>query len=223
MKFPFYVLISILIFTSCNKITDKNITDDPKDTISPPKSIPIDKNCLKKIEGYKNRYGVVFSNYYQDESLGFDYDNNKTIDTIAVLKPFYKNAIDDCYPVDSEYDFPILIIAKTIKNRSTLYKIYKNVLNNNGANYYEEIVINNNGFFIRKDVNGNNGFYTKTYVSFKQNDFYVDSISVESWGRNQYKRSLKYTNKNFAFSKYRRTDIDSIRTVLDKDFHSKRY
>ncbi|UWY29902.1 hypothetical protein N4T20_08140 [Flavobacterium sp. TR2] len=216
MKLTLYMFTIILFFISCSKIANNSTSDNPKDTIKIPKSSSIEKNCLEQIQGYEDRYGIIFSNYYQDEPLSFDFDNNKTIDTLAILKPFYKNGIGDCYPKNSDSDFPILIIAKTIKNRSDFYKIYKNVLQNNEANYYEKIVIDSNGFVISKDITGNNGFYTKTYVSFKSNDFYVDSISVESWGFHQYQKTLKYKNKAFALSRYKRTDIDSIRTILDK-------
>lgn len=217
MKFPFYIFIVSLFFISCTKIGNKNINDDnPKDTIKKPKNISVEENCLEQVSSYKNRYGVVFSNYYQDEPFSFDFDNNKTIDTIAVLKPYYESSENDCFPNNSEFDFPILLISKTINKKSKIYKIYKNVLKSNTPVYYEEIKINKNGFIVSKDLTGNTGFYTKTYVSFKENDFYVDSISVESWGWKQYKKTVQFENKTFEFSKYKRTDIDSIRTVLDK-------
>ncbi|MCD0473332.1 hypothetical protein LPB87_02880 [Flavobacterium sp. EDS] len=218
MKFIFYIFITILFFISCSKITNKNISDNPKDTIKAPKSIFIEKkNCLEQIQGYKDRYGIIFSNYYQDEPLSFDFDNNKTIDTIAVLKPSYENGIGDCYSENSDSDFPVLLISKTINKKSKIFKIYKNALKCNTPVYYEEIKINKSGFIISKDFTGNNGFYTKTYVSFSNNDFYVDSISIESWGWKQYRKTIKFKNKAFELSKYKRTDIDSIRNVLDKD------
>ncbi|MBS7254679.1 hypothetical protein [Flavobacterium branchiicola] len=217
MKFPFYIFTIILVFISCNKIGSKNIEDIPKDTIKTPKNIAVKKNCLEQIQGYKDRYGITFSNYYQDEPLSLDFDDSKTIDTIAVLKPYYESSKDECFPDNSEFDFPILLISKTINKKSKIFKIYKNILKCNTPVYYEEIKINKSGFIIFKDLTGNSGYYTKTYVSFKQNDFYVDSLSVESWGWKQYTKTFKYTDKSFSFSKYKRTDIDSIRNLLDKD------
>ncbi|MCV9931497.1 hypothetical protein OIU80_04320 [Flavobacterium sp. LS1R47] len=218
MKFIFYIFITILFFISCSKNTNKNIGDNQKDTIKAPKNSFIEKkNCLEQIQGYKDRYGIIFSNYYQDEPLSFDFDNNKTIDTIAVLKSSYENGIGDCYPENSDSDFPVLLISKTINKKSKIFKIYNNVLKCNTPVYYEEIKINKSGFVISKDLIGNNGFYTKTYVSFRTNDFYVDSISAESWGWKQYKKTIQFKNKTFKLSKYKRTDIDSIRNILDKD------
>lgn len=216
MKLTLYIFTIILFFISCSKIANNNASDNPKDTIKIPKSSSIEKNCLEQIQGYEDRYGIVFSNYYQGEPLSFDFDNNKTRDTIAVLKPYYESSEDDCFPNNSEFDFPILLISKTINKKSEIFKIYKNVLKCNTPVYYEEIKINKSGFIISKDLIGNSGFYTKTYVSFKTNDFYVDSISVESWGWKQYKKTIQFKNKTFELSRYKRTDIDSIRTILDK-------
>jgi len=217
MKFPFYIFIVSVFFISCNKIGNKNIKDNPKDTIKKPKNISIEENCLEQVRGYKDRYGVIFSNYYHDEPLSFDFDNNKTIDTITILKPYYESSENDCFPNNSEFDFPILLISKSINKKSKIFKIYKNVLKSSTPVYYEEIKISKSGFIICKDLTGNSGFYTKTYISFKENDLYVDSISVESWGWKQYKKTVKFKNKAFELSKYKRTDIDSIRNVLDKD------
>ncbi|WP_264554010.1 hypothetical protein [Flavobacterium sp. N2038] len=217
MKFPFYIYITILVFISCSKKANKNTSDKLKDTIEAPKNSFLEKKCLAQIQGYKDRYGIIFSNYYQDISLNFDFDNNKTIDTLAVLKPFYENGIDDCYPKNSDSDFPILLISKTINKKSEIFKIYKNVLKCNTPVYYEEIKINKSGFVISKDLMGNSGFYTKTYVSFKANEFYVDSINVESWGWKQYKKTLKFADTSFPLSNYKRTDIDSIRNLLNNN------
>jgi hypothetical protein len=215
MKFPFCIFTIILVFISCNKIGRKNVEDIPKDTIKIPGNISVEKNCLGQIQGYKDKYGITFSNYYQDEALSLDFDDNKTIDTIAVLKPYYESSKDDCFPNNSEFDFPILLISKTINKKSKIFKIYKNVLKCNTPAYYEEIKINKSGFIIFKDLTGNSGFYTKTYVSFKTNDFYVDSINVESWGWKQYKKTINFKNKTFELSKYNRTYIDSIRKHSD--------
>jgi hypothetical protein len=217
MKFLFLISILILFFISCNKIGNKNIRDNSKGTIEKPNNISVEENCLEQVCSYKDGYGVIFSNYYKDEPLSFDFDNNKTIDTITILKPYHESTENDCFPNNSEFDFPILLISKTINKKSKIFKIYKNVLKSNTPVYYEEIKINKIGFIISKDFTGNSGYYTKTYISFKENDFYVDSISVESWGLHQYEKSIKFKNKSFKLSKYKRTDIDSIRTVLDKD------
>ncbi|KQB40457.1 hypothetical protein [Flavobacterium aquidurense] len=215
MKFLFSIFTIILVFISCNKIGSTNIEDIPKDTIKIPENISVEKNCLEKVQGYKNRYGIVFSNYYNDESLGIDFDNNKTIDTVTVLKPYYENNIDDCYSDNLEFDFPILLISKTINKKSKIFKIFKNVLKSNTPVYYEEITTNKSGFVISKDITGNNGFYTKTYVSFKYNNLYIDSLYVESWGLHQYKKTIRFRNKAFELSRYKRTDVDSVRNVLD--------
>lgn len=215
MKFPFCIITIILVFISCNKIGSKNFEDILNDTIKIPTTISVEKNCLEQIQGYRDRYGITFSNYYQDEPLSLDFDDNKTIDTIAVLKPYYENNKDDCFPNNSEFDFPILLISKTINKKSKIFKIYKNVLKCNTPVYYEEIKINKSGFIIFKDLTGNSGFYTKTYVSFKANDFYVDSINVESWGWKQYKKTINFKNKTFELSKYNRTYVDSIRNNSD--------
>lgn len=215
MKFPFCIFTIILVFISCNKIGRKNVEEIPKDTIKIPGNISVERNCLEQIQGYKDKYGITFSNYYQDEPLSLDFDDNKTIDTIAVLKPYYESSKNDCFPNNSEFDFPILLISKTINKKSKIFKIYKNVLKCNTPVYYEEIKINKSGFIISKDLTGNSGFYTKTYVSFKANDFYVDSINVESWGWKQYKKTINFKNKTFELSKYNRTYIDSIRKHSD--------
>jgi hypothetical protein len=220
MQYNLYALLLVVIFSSCGDKIEKdmalNLSDIPKDTIQIPKNIKIDVSCIDQIKGYKNRYGIVFSNYYRNESLSVDFDGNQTQDSITILKPFYGNSIDDCYPENAEYDFPILLISKTINNKSKFFKIYKDILKNNEANYYEEIYIRNNGFIISKDYNGNNGFFSKTFVSYKEPNFYVDSINVESWGEYQYKKTLKFKNETLEFSKYKRTDIDSIRAVLSR-------
>lgn len=216
-QFPIYILIITIFFISCNKNKSKIIDEAPKDTIKIPINTNIQKHCLNQTKGFKNKYGIVFSNYYRDESLSLDFDNNTTIDTIAILKPYYEHGIDGCYSANSESDFPFLLISKTNYNKSIFFKIYKNVLTINGANYYEKVNIKNNSLIISKDYNGNNGFFSKTFISFKENDFYVDSISVESWGWHQYEKLIKFKNKSFKLSKYKRTDIDSIRTVLNKD------
>lgn len=216
MKFPVYIFTIIFVFISCNNIGGKNIENIPKDTINMPENICVEKNSLEKVQGYKNKYGITFSNYYQDEPLSFDFDKNKTIDTIVVLKPYYENGKGDCYPENLDSHFPILLISKTINKKSKIFKILKNVLKCSTPAYYEEITTNKTGFIISKDLIGNNGFYTKTYVSFKYNNFYVDSIYVESWGWHQYEKTIRLRNKAFELSRYKRTDIDSIRKILDK-------
>lgn len=221
MKYNLYLLLLSIILFSCNNKTEKNVIlhspDLSRDTLFGPKNNLFKKKCLDQVKGYKNKYGIVYSNYYRDQPIPFDFDNNKIVDTIVVLKPFYVNGFDGCFPNNAEFDFPILLVSKTINRKSKIFKIYKNVLKCNTPVYYEEIKINKSGFIISKDLTGNSGFYTKTYVSFKHNDFYVDSISVESWGWKQYTKTLKYTSKSFKFSKYKRTDIDSIRNLLDND------
>ncbi|MFH7017536.1 hypothetical protein [Flavobacterium sp. FlaQc-47] len=218
MKHYLLTLILLIFLISCNYKTKKEniliIKDQPKDTIYLPKNMAITKTCQDQVKGYKNKYGIIFSNYYTDEHYNLNFGNDKIIDTIAVLKPFYQKNIDDCYPKNAEYDFPILIVSD-IDNKGKKNKIYRNILKNNEANYYEEISVKKDGFIISKDYNGNNGFYTKTYVSFKQNDFYVDSISVESWGEHQYKKTIKFKSRTFELSKYNRTYIDSIRKHFD--------
>ena len=216
-EIPILYIYRLFNFISCNKIENKNIKDNPKDTVKKPKKISVEENCLEQVRGYKNKYGIVFSNYYRDQPISFDFDNNKIIDTIVVLKPYYESNEDDCFPNNSEFDFPILLISKTINKKSEIFKIYKNVLKCNTPVYYEEIKINKSGFIISKDLTGNNGFYTKTFVSFKQNDFYVDSVRVESWGLKQYKKTLKFADTSFPLSNYKRTDIDSIRTLLNNN------
>lgn len=210
----------VILFISCNKKIEKNEISNKKvaspDTIFKPKNSTVEKHCLDQVKGYKSKYGIVLSNYYRDEPLSFDFDNNRTIDTIVVLKPYYERSENDCFPNNSEFDFPILLISKTINKKSKFFKIYKNILKCNTPIYYEEIKINKSGFIIYKDLTGNNGFYTKTYVSFKANDFYVDSISVESWGWKQYEKTIKFKNKTFELSRYKRTDIDSIREHYDR-------
>jgi len=217
MKLSFYIFIMSLFFISCNKIRKENVKDNPKDTIKKPKNIYVAENCLEQVSSYRNRYGIIFSNYYQDDPLSFDLDNNTTIDTLAVLRPYYESSENDCFSNNSEFDFPILLISKTVNKKSKIFKIFKNALRCNTPVYYEEIKTTTSGFIISKDLTGNNGFYTKTYVSFKKNDFYVDSISIESWGDKQYEKTFKYVDKNFDFANYKRTDIDSIRNSLDKD------
>ncbi|MDY0986089.1 hypothetical protein SOM12_01600 [Flavobacterium sp. CFBP9031] len=172
---------------------------------------------MDQVKGYKNKYGIIFSNYYRDQPIPFDFDDNKTIDTIVVLKPYYESSNDDCFPNNSEFDFTILLISKTTHGKSKVFKTYKNALKCNTPTYYEEIITTKNGFVISKDITGNNSFYTKTYISFKANEFYVDSINVESWGWKQYKKTLKYTDTSFPLSNFKRTDIDSIRTLLDSN------
>lgn len=220
MKLNLYYLIIIIVFISCSKKLEKNqissLQNISIDTIKMPKNIRIGTSCLNQIKGYKKRYGIVFSNYYREESLSIDFDNNKTIDTIVILKPFYENSIDNCYPKNAEYDFPILLISKTI-NKNKFFKIYKNILTSNGPNSYEEIIINNSGFIISKEINGNNGFFSKIYISYQEPNFYVDSINVESWGEYQYKKLIKFKNKTFELSRYKRTDIDSIRNISNKN------
>jgi hypothetical protein len=214
MRISIYVFI--IIFISCHTNKDKTVEKISNDTIDIPKNIALEKHCQEQTKGYKNKYGIIFSNYYRDEPQSLDFDNNKTADTIVVLKPYYENSIDGCYSADSDSDFPFLVVSKTIDNKSIFFRIYKNALTINGENYYEEVYIKNNGFIISKDYNGNNGFFSKTFISFKKNNFYVDSISVDSWGRHQYKKTFKFKYKTFLLSKYKRTDIDSIRNVLDK-------
>ncbi|MEN2489576.1 hypothetical protein AAYQ05_17365 [Flavobacterium sp. B11] len=180
MRFTFYLFFIILFLISCSKIVDKSISNSPKDTINVQKNNLSEKKCLDQITGYKDKYGIVFSNYYKDQPIPFDFDNNKTVDTIVILKPYYESNKENCFPDNSEFDFPMLLISKTINKKSEIFKIFKNVLKCNTPIYYEEIKINRSGFIIFKDLIGNNGSYTKTYVSFKSNEFYVDSINVES-------------------------------------------
>ncbi|SCY49596.1 hypothetical protein SAMN02927916_2300 [Flavobacterium anhuiense] len=221
MKYYLYLLLLSIILFSCNSKIEKNVIlnshDLSKDTLFSPKNNLLEKKCLDQVKGYKNKYGIILSNYYTDQPIPFDFDNNKTVDTIVVLKPYYESNEENCFPNNSEFDFPILLISKTINKKSEIFKIYKNVLKCNTPVYYEEIKINNSGFIISKDLIGNSGFYTKTYISFNANDFYVDSINVESWGWKQYKKTLKFTETNFPLSNYKRTDIDSIRTLLDNN------
>ncbi|WP_427873523.1 hypothetical protein [Flavobacterium sp. MMS24-S5] len=221
MKYNLYLLLLSIILSSCNNKIEKNVIlnshDLSRDTLFRPKNNLLEKKCLDQIKGYKNRYGIIFSNYYTDQPIPFDFDNNKTIDTIVVLKPYYESSNDDCFPNNSEFDFPILLISKTINKKSTIFKIYKNVLECNTPAYYEKIKINKSGFIVFKELTGNSGFYTKTYISFKANEFYVDSINVESWGQKQYRKTLKYADTSFSLSNFKRTDIDSIRTLLDKN------
>ncbi|WP_119792225.1 hypothetical protein [Flavobacterium anhuiense] len=220
MKYYLYLLLSIIFF-SCNNKIEKNVIlhshDLSSDTLFSPKNNLLEKKCLDQVKGYKNKYGIIFSNYYRDQPIPFDFDDNKTIDTIVVLKPYYESSNDNCFPNNSEFDFPILLISKTTHGKSKVFKTYKNALKCNTPTYYEEIITTKNSFVISKDITGNNSFYTKTYISFKSNEFYVDSINVESWGWKQYKKTLKYTDTSFPLSNFKRTDIDSIRTLLDSN------
>lgn len=220
MKCNLYLLFLLIILFSCNNKIEKNVdlhlNHLSKDTLFEPKNNLLEKKCLDQVKGYKDKYGIVFSNYYRDQPIPFDFDNNKIVDTIVILTPFYKDGFDGCFPNNSEFDFPILLISKTTEGKSKVFKTYIDALKCNTSVYYEEITTTKNGFIISKDITGNNGFYTKTYISFKHNDFYVDSISVESWGFLRYQKTLKFINKTFTLSRYKRTDIDSIRTVLNK-------
>lgn len=223
MRYLICICSLFIFYSSCCKNKNESIIVEKQkcyDTINKPSIFFLENHCLAKVKGFKKKYGIVFSNYYCDEPLSIDFDNNSIIDTIAILKPFYQNDVDStCYPENLEIDSPFLVISKTIDSNSVFLKVYKNLLSNNRANFYEELNIINNGFIISNEYNGNNGFFSKTYISFKESNFYVDSINVESWGQYQYQKTIKFKNKKFNLSKYKRIYIDSIRSNFNKLSH----
>ena len=215
-----YLIITLFIFLlSCkenqNAISSKNILVD---SIKPPNKIIIKQNCINKTKGYYERFGLIISNFYQPiRTSSIDFNNDGENDTIAIMKPFYMQQNEyKCFSSKTDSD-NILVFAKTIKNKSVFFKKYSKVISLKDENLgIEDIESKTNGFTINGDWGHSNKLFSSVYVSYKNNDFYVDSLKIESWGIHQYNRTYKYDNLAYPLSKYKREVIDSLQSVNEK-------
>ena len=219
MKSTYLIFALFIIFSSC-KENQKALSSNKilLDSIKCPKDIIIKENCVHKTKGYYERFGLIISNYYNTiETNTTDYDKDGYLDTIAIIKPFYKVQSEyQCYPSESNSD-NILVIIKTVKTKNVFFKKFTKVLSIKDENLgIEDIESNVNGFVISGDWGHSNKLFSSVYVSYKKNDFYVDSLKIESLGIHQYNRTYKYDNLAYPLSKYKREVIDSLQSVNEK-------
>jgi hypothetical protein len=220
MKSIYYAFIICIVLFSC-KENQNTLQENRKvilDSVNRPKKVLLNDICLKKTNGYYQRFGVEISNYYRAiKTTPIDFNKDGEIDTIAIIKPFYILPNEyKCFPTNTNDD-NILIISQTIKNRSILFKKYDKVIAIKDENLgIEEIKSISNGFIVNGDWGHSNKLFSSIYISYNNNNFFVDSLKIESWGLKQYSKTYKHDNLIYPLSKYKRGIVDSLQTVNEK-------
>jgi len=199
---------------SCGRKSEMTIQkSSKKDTIYNP--IPNDSECNSRITGYYDKYGVVISNFYPYSNIKtFDYylDGNK--DSLVILRPFYSNNNDLENSCEITKNDKVLLISKVVNSKVIKTDKFYNILSNNSFFLgSKEIKTYKNNFSISGNWGHSNKFYSDIYISAKRDNFYVDSIRIESDGKYQYSKSYQIKMKIGDFN---RMILDSLRMLNEK-------
>ncbi len=220
MKILNLYLFLIFLFISCGK---KNIEIESHelvsvDTINPEYKLPMNKSCNKISEGYYNRYGLVISNFFEvTRTLPIDLNNDKLIDTLAILTPLSliptaeKGGV--CFRKDTTEN-RLLIGIYNFKNRQKLYFNYPNVIANTSSSAWggcEKMAIDKNGFVLKGYRGQGCVFDYNIYVLVENKELYIDSIRLNSSCSKQKSLLLNYKGKSLKLSDFNRKVIDSIK------------
>lgn len=180
MNIKIFLFFILLVFISCFDIKSTTKNKIKLDTIhSPITNLTESDECKIYSKGYYSRYGAVISNFYLYSNFTtLDYDKDGDLDSLVILRPFYyNNALDN--NCNMNINDKLFLVGEVENNKIIRTIKYRNVLSKESSFLgTEEIEIHNNIFSINGDWGHSNKFYSKIYISFKENNFYIDSIYI---------------------------------------------
>jgi hypothetical protein len=139
----------------------------------------------------KNRFGFpTIDSMNIMDILPIDWDKDGLVDTIAILEPM---------DIETREKDRVLILSKTLQNGSKLYKRYDKILCNDSD------LLGLNG-----DWGHNHKTYTNIFIAYKKNNFFVDSIKIETSGDSDTNYEKTYPYHNFPLDNYKRETIGSL-------------
>lgn len=212
-------LFIFIILFSCNKKTkdDTLIIDSTYDSIKGPEKIHND--CFKLTSGYKKRFGVILSNYFEISSKVFyDFNNDNKIDTIVVLTPASLIAGEkgNLCTSNSKFDNRLLVLFENLNGKKSKIKIFNNIISNQSSvawSGFEKLYCTENGFVLKKSAGQGCKFKYSIFVNTKSDIKVIDSINFSSFcpSEDNFREIKIQMEKDYKLEFFNRKFIDSIK------------
>lgn len=205
------ILIFVQLWASCTPTYIK------KTDIIYPNFNALDEKCKKEFEGSFTFDDIKISNYYYAGSkIGSHILTKSTIDSIAIIIPKQFNMFG--YNTNcniNETDKNLLVIT-TKKDKD--FFVYDKIISNASMLQGQEILIKSKtGFIIQGDWGHSSKKFTNVYINFYQNNFFVDSIRIQSDGHDQYNKIKAFKKSSFKLENYTNKNIDSLIELWSND------
>lgn len=219
----FLVSFLLILIASCTKkgviplANNKVKNDTLKSSYFHPKS----GYCADLAKGYYKKFGILISNFYEVGSfIPYDFNNDGVTDTIAILNPFTsipmtKN-FSECY--SKEVNDRLLVFIKNDGSRSTIYKVYSNIVSNEISPAWE------GGEFLKSEKDGfsligdkGQGCKIEYEIFMKQSNsrFFLNNIKISFYCPNKkiIEKKYNYKDEKISLDDYNRNVIDSLKTI----------
>jgi hypothetical protein len=208
-KITILLMLSICIIAlKCTYKNTANLQDKTKAEVKAAALSAVTSEAPSESESYsytytKNRFGFpTIDSMNIMDILPIDWDKDGLLDTIAILEPM---------DIETREKDRVLILSKTLQNGSKLYKRYDKILcNDSDLLGLEDLAIHGNGFVINGDWGHNHKTYTNVFIAYKKNNFFVDSIKIETSGDSDTNYEKTYPYHNFPLDNYKRETIGSL-------------
>ncbi|MFH7019247.1 hypothetical protein [Flavobacterium sp. FlaQc-47] len=202
-------LISLQVLFSCTPTYTKKIDIQYQDFNI------IDEKCKKEYGGSFTFDKIEISNYYYIEhKIGFNPARN-TIDSIAIVVPKQFNMFrydTNCNINDTDKNLLVITSSK-----SKEFFAYDKIISNESMLQGEELLLESKtGFIIQGDWGHSNKKFTNVYVNFYQNNFFIDSIRIQSDGKEQYNKIKTFKKSSFKLKNYTNKEINSLIELWSK-------
>lgn len=220
-----YVFIALLFLAvlSCKK--QDNIVRELKpsglDTLKANYHLK-SKECINFSKGYYEKYGILISNYYEENSsILFDFDNDGEKDVIAIFSPFTSIPMTDKFSTcfdKKNIDDRLLVFIKKNRDGSKLYKVYKNVVSNEISVAWEgaeSLKFEKDGFYLIGDKGQGCKIEYSIFFKKNNNNFQLKNIDFSFSCPNKLIEEKKYdfSKRNMMLDKYRKSIIDSLKSI----------
>ncbi|MGG7667005.1 hypothetical protein [Dyadobacter sp. BHUBP1] len=179
------ILISALLLIKLGGYESQIKTDDLRlDTLYHPDfgASVVDRQCVRFVDGYKLKFGILISNYYTImDSLRLNLNDDGLVDNVLVLSPKSLDAIET--PCRFSFDTnPKRILVEVINDGNGAAKIrgvYYNVLSDTGGvlSHFSGIFHTNNGFKIVHEAGANYSWSYSTEFSVTKKRLGLKQIS----------------------------------------------
>lgn len=108
-----------------------------------------------------------------------------------------------------------LLVITTKKSKD--FFVYNKIISNASLLQGEESLLESNtGFIIQGDWGHSSKKFTNVYINFYQNNFFIDSIRIQSDGQKQYNKIETFKKSSFKLKNYTNKKIDSLIELWSK-------
>lgn len=220
IKKYFVTCLILLIVLSCNKVKiSKNENTIIFDSIKAPEGL--EDSCSVSVKGYKKKFGVILSNYFEiSDQMFYDINKDEKIDTLLVLTPASMipgEKGNSCNRAD--LDDRLLVVLFNLDGKKSKINIFKNIISNQISVAWqgsEEFGKYKNGFKLQKSSGQGCKFDYSIFVNTTNKRIIIDSISLSSFcpSSNNKEKNIQFF-KTKDIRKFNRKMIDSIKMKYD--------